>query len=138
MMGDRNDFANRVCRVLDDGLDELPDSVVQYLEKARRKALSRTKQSTPFYRHFFRPFVTGNRSGYLVGSASWLLEAWKPGVAVLMLVVGMATMFHYEQRRQIAEIADIDMAVLSDELPPSAYADSGFRVYAADRSRTGV
>ena len=36
------------------------------------------------------------------------------------------------------DIADIDIAVLSDELPPSAYADSGFRAFVADRATTGV
>mgnify|MGYP005911703689 CR=1 FL=1 len=43
---------------------------------------------------------------------------------------------NHEQQRQIREIADIDIAVLSDELPPSAYADNGFRAYIVDR--TGV
>lgn len=57
---------------------------------------------------------------------------------VLALAIGMAGIFHHEQQRQIREIADIDIAVLSDELPPSAYADSGFRAFVADRATTGA
>lgn len=61
---------------------------------------------------------------------------WGLSLPILVLVVGMAGIFHHEQQRQIREIADIDIAVLSDELPPSAYADNGFRAYIVDR--TGV
>ena len=61
----------------------------------------------------------------------------KKGLALLLalvLAVGLTGIFHYEQQRQIREITDIDIAVLSDELPPSAYADTGFRAYVADKS----
>ena len=40
-------------------------------------------------------------------------------------------MFKYEQQKHISDTADIDAAVLSDELPLSAYLDHGFSAYLA-------
>jgi len=43
--------------------------------------------------------------------------------------------YQYEQQRRIAETAEIDAAVLSDELPLSAYTDHGFNAYLAKRGQ---
>lgn len=53
------------------------------------------------------------------------------GVAVpmLVLVAGLAGIYQYEQQQRIADLAEIDAAVLSDELPLSAYLDHGFNAY---------
>jgi hypothetical protein len=39
----------------------------------------------------------------------------------------------YEKQLRINETADIDAAMLTDELPLSAYADHGFNAYLATR-----
>ena len=46
----------------------------------------------------------------------------------------MGGIYHHEQQRRIAEIAELDAAVLSDELPLSAYLDHGFNAYLANQS----
>jgi hypothetical protein len=53
------------------------------------------------------------------------------GVALplLVLVAGLIGIYQYEQQEHIAEIAELDAAVLSDELPLSAYLDHGFNAY---------
>jgi len=42
------------------------------------------------------------------------------------LVVGLVTIKHLQDERRALELADIDTALLTDDLPPSAYTDPGF------------
>ena len=53
----------------------------------------------------------------------WRLAALLPVVA---LVVGMVTVQIQSDDEQAADAAEIDAALLSDDLPPAAYADPGF------------
>ena len=54
-----------------------------------------------------------------------------PLILGIVLLVGL---YQYEQQQRIAETADIDAAVLADELPLSAYLDHGFNAYLAKRT----
>jgi hypothetical protein len=61
---------------------------------------------------------------------------WKPWifraasiVPLLVLVAGLAALQHYQQEKFVHATADIDTALLLDELPPAAYADPGFAHY---------
>jgi hypothetical protein len=47
-------------------------------------------------------------------------------MAILTLVLGLVALDAYEDMMQAQELADIDMAVLTDDLPPDAYTDNGF------------
>ena len=124
-------FAYKVRHALNEKLDDMPETVVRRLEQARLAALAR-KKATPLYVNVFQQVCAGV-NGRFSGGFSWMTKLCL-GLPVLVLAVGLTGMFHYEQQRQIREITDIDIAVLSDELPPSAYADTGFRAYVADRS----
>lgn len=124
-------FAYKVRHALNEKLDDMPETIVRRLEQARLAALGR-KKATPLYVNVFRQVCAGVIGGFSGGS-SWMAKLGL-GLPVLVLAVGLTGIFHYEQQRQIREITDIDIAVLSDELPPSAYADTGFKVYVADRS----
>ena len=46
-----------------------------------------------------------------------------------VVFICLFAIFQVEQQRRIEELADIDSALLSDELPISAYADHGFNTY---------
>ncbi len=48
---------------------------------------------------------------------------------LLVLVAGMVGIYQYEKQQRIEDIAELDAAVLSDELPLSAYLDHGFNAY---------
>jgi hypothetical protein len=50
-------------------------------------------------------------------------------LAFLVLLAGLYGLYEYEQEQQINDLAEIDAAVLVDELPPDAYLDSGFNAY---------
>lgn len=53
----------------------------------------------------------------------WRLAAVLPVVA---LVAGLWAINRYHQREQVEATTDVDMALLTDDLPPAAYADPGF------------
>ena len=124
-------FAYKVRHALNEKLDDIPESVVRRLEQARLAAVGR-KKASPLYVNVFQQ-VCAAMSGSFSGRPSWMAKLGL-GLPVLVLVVGLTGICHYEQQRQLRELTDIDIAVLSDELPPSAYADTGFRAYVADRS----
>jgi hypothetical protein len=48
---------------------------------------------------------------------------------LLALVIGLAGIAWWEDHQRTAELADIDAAMLSDDLPLNAYLDHGFNAY---------
>jgi hypothetical protein len=48
---------------------------------------------------------------------------------VVALVGGIAVIAYWENLQRSAELADIDAAMLSDDLPLNAYLDHGFNAY---------
>ena len=46
-----------------------------------------------------------------------------------LLVVGLMGIAHVHDRNQIAAVAEVDAALLSDDLPTAAYTDPGFAEY---------
>jgi hypothetical protein len=59
--------------------------------------------------------------------------AW--AVPLFALVAGLAGVYQHEQKQHIADLAELDAAVLSDELPLTAYLDDGFNAYLASQKR---
>lgn len=125
-------FAYKVRHALNESVDSLPSPTVEKLASARKIALSRKKKESPL-----RVLVTGRLAAGHIGSVfseplSWLA---KMGLAVplVVLVVGLASIYQFEQQRRISDTAEMDAAVLSDELPLSAYLDHGFNAYLASR-----
>ncbi len=120
-------FAYKVRHALNEKLSDLPDHVTERLAQARKVALSRKKQASPVYVSVVREAFAGE-SGSFFRPFSWIAQL-RLGLPVLVLAMGLMGIVHYEQQRHIRETAAIDMAVLSDELPPAAYTDIGFSAY---------
>jgi hypothetical protein len=47
-------------------------------------------------------------------------------VPLLVLVAGLMLISQWTVREQVLAAADVDTVLLSDDLPPDAYADPGF------------
>lgn len=132
MNTDDLNFAYKVRHALNEKLDELPASTTDRLAQARKMALARKKA------HVEQPLsvrVTRTELASAGGGISGLFSpfAWlgrmSMAVPALVLVVGMVGIYQYEQQERIADLAEIDAAVLSDELPLDAYLDHGFNAY---------
>jgi len=105
-----------IARSLDKELVHLSPKVLQRLEKSREIALSQQKHgSSP------APQTRSSKSGFLPK-----LGPLSPILVVLLLVFGIA---QWQQNARIGNIADVDTAILTDSVPPDAYADDGFRLF---------
>ena len=130
MNTDDLNFAYKVRHALNEHLDELPASTTDRLAAARKAAMSRKKAHVPV--QVAQRQLAGN-----IGSLFSFASLGRMGVVVplLALVAGLAGIYQYEEQQHIAEIAELDAAVLSDELPLTAYLDQGFNAYLAQRGQ---
>jgi len=127
-------FAYKVRHALNENLDNLPASTTDRLASARKAALSRKKQDNPLRALTTRQqtVFAGGAGKHLGNSFSWL---GRIGIALplLVLVAGLIGIYQFEEQKHISDTADIDAAVLSDELPVSAYLDHGFNTFLSTR-----
>ena len=105
-----------IARSLDKELTHLSPKVLQRLEKSREIALSQQKHGTSTV----SPSKT-EKTSFLPK-----LGPFSPILFVLLLVFGIA---QWQQNARIDNIADVDTAILTDSVPPDAYADDGFRLF---------
>ncbi|HWZ47666.1 MAG TPA: DUF3619 family protein [Herbaspirillum sp.] len=133
-------FAYKVRHALDHNLDSLPESTTQRLAVARAMAMSRKKQAAPLTQMQHSPRLSGATGGTMTFPPNnRQLFAWlgRLGVVlpILLGIVLFVGIYQSEERDRIAELADIDSAILSDELPISAYLDHGFKAYLAKQDQ---
>ena len=128
---EETNFAYKVRHALNENLEQMPKSQTDRLAQARKAALARKKQDTPV-RVLIREHALASGGRFISEHMSWL---GRMGLALplLALVIGLVGIYQVEERQRLDEIADIDAAVLSDELPLSAYLDHGFNAYLANR-----
>jgi hypothetical protein len=128
MNTDDLNFAYKVRHALNEKLDDLPASTTDRLAQARKMALARKKADAPMQVRVGKTELAnaGNGGGFF--SFSWMTRM-SVALPLLVLVGGLAGIYHYEQEQRVADLAELDAAVLSDELPLSAYLDHGFNAY---------
>lgn len=128
-------FAYRVRHALNEKLDELPASTTDRLAAARKAALARKKADAPARVRVTRtaPALAGGAS-FFTNPFGWMKNV---GLALplLLVMMGMVGVYQYEQQQSISELAEMDAALLSDELPLSAYLDNGFNAYLETREQ---
>lgn len=133
MNTDDINLAYKIRHALNEQLDTLPASTTDRLAAARAAAMARKKPDAVRV-SALAPALAGWR-----GVGNWLsgpaLSRLAVAVPILALVIGMGGVYQHEQQQQLAELADIDAAVLSDELPLTAYLDPGFSAYLESQQR---
>lgn len=127
------EFAGKMRRALDESAAGLPATTLDRLAGARRLALARKKPETVAAKAFapvLAPALgpqaapsTGERRR--LSPLGRLLRVWP----VVALVGGIAVIAYWENLQRAAELADIDAAMLNDDLPLNAYLDHGFNAY---------
>ena len=122
-------FALRVAAHLTEAIEGAAPDVSERLRFAREQALQRARTA----RHSAETQVAssvqvaGGRAAALLGrgGSPWWLKLASL-VPLVMLIAGLSVIEEIHDRSQIAAAADIDVALLSDKLPPDAYRDPGF------------
>jgi hypothetical protein len=121
-------FGYKVRHALNEQLDALPPSAAERLASARKIALSRKKSDAPLRVLVRQKALAGQVGNFIKEPFSW---ATRIGLIIplIVLVVGLVSIIQSEQQQRIDETADIDAAMLTDDLPVTAYADHGFNAY---------
>jgi len=129
------EFARQVRRALDENAASIAPATVDRLAAARRAALARKKPETvsaPVFVPAFAgaagglsPLQPQQRPQRRRSPLRRFALAW-PLAALVISLVGIA---YWEDQQRTAELADIDAAMLSDDLPLNAYLDHGFNAY---------
>jgi len=133
---DELEFAYSVRRALDERLNSVPESAMDRLAEARKMAIARKKPESAVHVRAAQRRLAGAGAGGSTSrssnpfndSLSWLVRV---GIAIplIVLIIGAFGIYKYEEARRIDELAELDAAVLSDELPLSAFLDHGFDAF---------
>jgi hypothetical protein len=123
-------FARRVVARLSENADQLGGDIAERLRFARERALERARTGRVPATAPSRVGVTAGGAAVLGGGpGGWLPTWWLKVASVLPLIVlvcGLVLIQQGQTRAQISTAAEVDAALLSDDLPPTAYTDAGF------------
>ncbi len=116
----------KLAAVLNQGLTELDHETAERLRAARERALAQRKvaghRPSPLWVPAGQAAVLGWNSDEGMG---WL-GRFSAAVALGVLVLGLLGINDLQDRERARELADVDVALLTDDLPPAAFADPGF------------
>ena len=118
--------AFRLAGALSESTQQLPHDISERLRVARDRAVERAAA----VRRASAPMLLGHSGGAAV--LGWTPPVWLRLASLMPLAVllaGLVLIQQYHDHEQIAVAAEIDAALLSDELPPTAYGDPGFAEY---------
>ncbi|CAN5227685.1 DUF3619 family protein [soil metagenome] len=132
MNAKETNFAYKVRHALNENLDLLPETTAARLESARKNALGKKKRSLSVRAHNTQTVLAGHAGNFLEQPFSWM-SRFSVAMPLVLGVVLFFGLYQYEQQQRISEIAEFDAAVLSDDLPLTAYIDHGFNAYLAKR-----
>lgn len=118
-------FGLRIAARLSDAADDLPYDISERLRAARAQALGKRKVS--IIHTATSVAVSGGAATLTFGNE--YLSWWDRVVAalpLLALVLGLIAISIIQNDNRTTELAEIDAALLTDDLPPTAYTDPGF------------
>ena len=120
-------IGRRVAQKLDLGTQQLPYDITERLRAARTRAVAARLVAVP---------QTQTASGLSMQNGVGLLQLGDEGLTLwsrlasllplIALVVGLFCLQQAMDDSRADELAEVDAALLTDDLPPSAYADPGF------------
>lgn len=118
-------FGRQVAARLAAGTAELPYSVTERLRAARVQAVARRKQAS--LRTASSMVASGSAAALTFGDdGQSLWNRIASALPLIALAAGLILIHAIENDRRASEVAEVDAALLTDDLPPSAYADPGF------------
>ncbi|MCP5267099.1 MAG: DUF3619 family protein [Burkholderiaceae bacterium] len=129
------EFGERIRRALDEQAARVPYRVASRLAAARMRAIERLPRSV-------EANVTGPVLATGAGHAA-VMGAGDPDsgeptplagllvvvLPLLLLAFGLVSIAQWSDSRRAEEMAEIDAAVITDDIPIAVYADRGFGVF---------
>ena len=114
-------FGRAVAARLSAGTDDLSYEVRERLRAARVRALEARKQA-----EVQAPVLVGRGGAATLGDRVSVWARIGSVLPLLALVAGLVLIHMAQSDRRASELAEVDAALLTDDLPPAAYADPGF------------
>lgn len=136
----QDEFGERIAARLNEALPQVPHEVSERLRTMRIMAVGRRRIVNVRARTAQAQFASGGTVSLGEGGAGdgpgfW---GWLASVVPLVALVGGLVLIHDLQRdARLKELAEVDSALLTDDLPPSAYADPGFMQYLRSDANDG-
>jgi len=118
-------FGRASAALLSQSALSLPAGIKDRLHAARMKALAVRKPEKVLVKKPAFAGVAGNWNSGLNGA--WDTVGWMAPLVVL--VFGLIGIAQWQDDSRINDIAEVDAALLSDDVPPDAYADNGFLAF---------
>lgn len=118
-------FAKRVVSLLNGQSQHLSGDVQERLRETRMLAVSRAKPEPSFVAEL----QTTNRG---LRNSSWNSPVWSfTGwlIPIIIVTLGLIAISEWQQDQRIKDIANVDIALLTDDVPPDAFVDNGFMAY---------
>ena len=133
-------FGLRIAASLNERNNALPHDVSERLRFAREQALVRAAQAraaTVVVVSSTAPAAVQMGSTLALnggprGADSGLWAKLASALPLILLLAGLLLMQRGQVNEQIAAAAEVDTALLSDNLPPSAFSDPGFAEFLRD------
>lgn len=127
LMAAEDILGRRIAARLDASTQELPYDVSERLRAARMQALAKRKAVAVHT----APAVVQTGAGVAAlnfggGDGFGIWGRLASAIPLLALVAGLFVIQNVLDDDRVNEIAEVDAALLTDDLPPQAYADPGF------------
>jgi len=119
-------FGLKTASYLSAGAADLPYNISERLRAARVQAISKRKIAKV---ETSASVVNSGGSAALTWGSDDGLSWWArigSVVPLIALVVGLLAINSIQNDKRAQEVAEVDVALLTDELPPAAFADPGF------------
>ena len=121
-------FGVKVAARLSEGAADLPHDISERLRASRAQALAHRKVA----RRLTAAVVTSSGGAATLAFGDEGLSWWSriaSALPIIALVVGMIAISVVQDHSRTVEVAKVDTALLTDNLPPAAYTDPGFLQY---------
>lgn len=121
-------LALRLVGSLNLAVERLPHDIGERLRFGREKALAvaRTARQPAAA---VAPVVARAGAAAVLGGPPTLSLRLASLMPLIVLVAGLILIQKHFEREQIIDAAEVDAALLADDLPPAAYRDPGFAVF---------
>lgn len=126
-------YGARLSAWLDQSAKQVPADVIERLRASRMQAIAKRRvfkieTATSVFANNATATLGGDAHfGFWARAASLL-----PLVALLAGLMGIGVL---QENQRAQELAEVDTAILTDELPPNAYTDAGFAQFLKASSR---
>lgn len=135
-------FARRLTARLSADTNALPYDISERLRAAREQALAQRKKVVPVREWHHATAVQRQGHTATLGSGDNEGRTWWraliSAVPLVALLVGLVVVDSFQDESGATEVAEIDAALLTDDLPPAAYADPGFVQYLQSTARSST